>query len=78
MKNKITCFGETILNNQSCHDKKCIYWYENNDNKNCMINAANEKRHTLQEIGDIFNISRMRVCQIEKKSVNKLKKLVED
>lgn len=78
MKNKITCFGETILNNQECADKKCIYWYENLENKNCIINASNEKRHTLQEIGDIFNISRMRVCQIEKKSVKKLKKFVDN
>lgn len=75
MKNKITCFGETILNNISCEDNKCIYWYENSSNKNCIINAANEKSHTLQEIGDIFNISRMRVCQIEKKSMTKVKKL---
>ncbi len=76
MKNKITCFGETILNNKDCEDIKCIYWYDNCSNKNCIINASNEKSHTLQEIGDIFDISRMRVCQIEKKSMAKVKKLI--
>jgi DNA-directed RNA polymerase sigma subunit (sigma70/sigma32) len=28
--------------------------------------AANKKEMTLQEIGDIFNLTRMRICQIEK------------
>jgi DNA-directed RNA polymerase sigma subunit (sigma70/sigma32) len=27
---------------------------------------------TLQEIGDIYNVTRMRVCQIEKQSLQKL------
>ena len=27
---------------------------------------------TLQEIGDIFNVTRMRICQIEKKIINKI------
>lgn len=77
MKDKITCFGKTILNNFDCNNKECIYWYENNSNKNCIINASNEKSHTLQEIGDIFGISRMRVCQIEKKSIQKVKKSIQ-
>ena len=77
MKDKITCFGKTILNNFDCNNKECIYWYENNSNKNCVINASNEKSHTLQEIGDIFGISRMRVCQIEKKSIQKVKKSIQ-
>jgi len=74
MKDKITCFGKTILENFNCNNTECIYWYENCSNKNCVINASNEKSHTLQEIGDIFGISRMRVCQIEKKSIQKVKK----
>tara|TARA_Y100001972_G_C7667883_1_gene338379 strand:+ start:26670 stop:26906 length:237 start_codon:yes stop_codon:yes gene_type:complete len=77
MKDKITCFGKTILNNEDCKNTECIYWYENANNKNCIINASNEKCHTLQEIGDIFNISRMRVCQIEKKSIQKIKKYLD-
>jgi len=31
---------------------------------------------TLQDIGDLFDITRMRVCQIEKNSLVKLNKLL--
>ena len=78
MKDKITCFGKTILENFDCNNKDCIYWYKNGSNKNCIINASNEKNHTLQEIGDIFGISRMRICQIEKKAINKIQKQIKD
>ena len=78
MKDKITCFGKTILENFECKNTSCIYWYENCSNKNCIITASNEKSHTLQEIGDIFGISRMRICQIEKKAIDKIKKQVKD
>jgi len=48
------------------------------ENQNCIINKANEKEHTLEEIGNIFEISRMRICQLEKNIVGKIKKIVSD
>jgi len=33
---------------------------------NCVILAAEDGPMTLQEVGDIFNVTRMRICQIEK------------
>ena len=39
---------------------------------NCVLIAAQEGPMTLQQIGDIFGITRMRVCQIEKKILKKL------
>lgn len=33
---------------------------------NCSIVGAAQGEHTLQEIGDIFDVTRMRICQIEK------------
>jgi len=41
---------------------------------NCAIIAAsqNDEGMTLQQIGDIFNITRMRVCQLEKASLQKI------
>ena len=47
--------------------------------QNCCL-IASDKGHksnldkfTLQDIGDIFKVTRMRVCQIEKIAINKLK-----
>ena len=74
MDKKISCFANTLLEEEKCLNKKCVYWYECDKFNNCVINASNTKTHTLQEIGDIFDISRMRVCQIEKKALEKIKK----
>jgi DNA-directed RNA polymerase sigma subunit (sigma70/sigma32) len=40
-----------------------------------VIQESSEGEHTLQEIGDMFDITRMRVCQIEKASLKKLASL---
>jgi DNA-directed RNA polymerase sigma subunit (sigma70/sigma32) len=41
---------------------------------NCAVIAANQNDDgmTLQQIGDIFDITRMRVCQLEKASLQKI------
>lgn len=37
-----------------------------------VISESQDGELTLQQIGDIFDITRMRVCQIEKASLKKL------
>jgi DNA-directed RNA polymerase sigma subunit (sigma70/sigma32) len=39
---------------------------------NCTIVAAKEGPMTLQQIGDIFGVTRMRICQLEKKILKKI------
>jgi DNA-directed RNA polymerase specialized sigma subunit len=82
MENNIaekTCFYYHKELNKCCKKSSCRYWQENlKENQNCIINKANEKEHTLEEIGNIFEISRMRICQLEKNIINKIKKNVSD
>jgi len=53
---------------------------ENKKYHNCCLVASqndglhtNEDKFTLQDIGDIFKVTRMRICQIEKIAIKKLK-----
>ena len=68
-----SCFNEHKVKSMSCKNKSCRYWHDLNKSNNCIINASQEKAYTLQEIGDIFDITRMRVCQIEKSAITKIK-----
>ena len=69
-----TCFAEHEKRNVSCQKKSCRQWIESKCNMNCVIIAANrnEDGMTLQQIGDMFGITRMRICQLEKASLQKL------
>lgn len=69
-----TCFSHYHKINQNCPNTECRHWIEFEQCKNCSIIAANQGRRTLQEIGDIFGLTRMRVCQIEKSALKKLQK----
>lgn len=61
-----TCFNEHKKRSISCLKKDCRYWMNSDNNLNCSILASHEGEHTLQQIGDIFDVTRMRICQIEK------------
>ena len=71
------CFEYHCMENKNCSKTACRYWMNLKKSKNCCLIAANEKSYTnkftLQDIGDIFKVTRMRVCQIEKIAVTKLK-----
>ena len=69
-----TCFEEHRKRNLSCNKKSCRNWMNCPGQLNCAIIAVgdNEMR-TLQEIGDIFGVTRMRICQIEKTILRKMR-----
>jgi len=67
------CFEKNKEKNKNCNKKSCKYWIKCKSFKNCTIIAAEDGPKTLQEIGTIFDVTRMRVCQIEKDIVKKIK-----
>lgn len=68
------CFKYHKQNISICEKKMCRYWIKSNKNQNCCINAAkNNEGFTLEMIGNIFNVTRMRICQIEKRAITKIK-----
>jgi DNA-directed RNA polymerase sigma subunit (sigma70/sigma32) len=68
------CFDYHKQNITNCENKICRYWIQKKENQNCCINTIDENKNmTLEEIGNIFNVTRMRICQIEKKAIQKIK-----
>ena len=61
------CFEDCIQNKKKCSTESCRYWINNKTSFNCCLIAAKKEDFTLEKIGKIFNITRMRICQIEKK-----------
>jgi len=58
---------------KACKKRDCRHFLLCDKDLNCSIIAARAGPKTLQEIGDYYGISRMRVCQIEKSILKKLK-----
>ena len=51
---------------------------KHNKSMNCTLVAAKKGTMTLQEIGDIFGVTRMRICQLEKRIIRKIESYLDD
>lgn len=68
-----TCFKL----NTSCPNKDCGMWINCEEDYNCTHGAVlNHGKLTLREIADRIGVSFVRICQIEKKAVKKLYKIL--
>lgn len=75
------CFEYNNNCKKNCEKTSCRYWINHKKYQNCCLiasdddsnNQKNEEKFTLQDIGDIFKVTRMRICQIEKIAIKKLK-----
>jgi len=72
-----SCFTLHEKHNINCQKKDCKNWIKHTDSKNCVIIASKAGPKTLQEIGKIYNLTRMRICQIEKNIYEKIKILIQ-
>jgi len=71
---KVTCFGFHQKFDVKCQKRECRQWIECGKDLNCTIISARRGPKTLQEIGDIFGLTRMRVCQLEKSILKKIQR----
>ena len=69
-----TCFSEHRKFAVNCTKESCKFWIDHHTSQNCTLILADKGPQTLQEIGEIFGITRMRICQIEKTILQKLRK----
>lgn len=73
------CFSYHNKNKSSCERKNCRYWIKNKKNNNCCLNFLKNESHvqfTLEEIGNLFFVTRMRICQIEKQAIKKIRSIL--
>ena len=72
------CFDVHEEQKISCRKKECKNWIDCESGLNCVLITAKSGPKTLQEIGEIFSLTRMRICQIEKSIMGKLKSSLPD
>ena len=68
-----TCFSVQQKFNTACQRKSCNNWFPDSKCLNCSIIGAQSSPWTLQEVGAAYGLTRMRICQIEKKILFKIK-----
>ena len=66
------CYEKNARKGDACARRECRYWIAHSGAVNCTLVAASKGPMTLQEIGEIIGVTRMRVCQLEKKILAEL------
>ena len=68
------CATDSLENDSICNKKECRLWMDYDKDLNCtLISVKKNGKLILNEVGERLGISYVRVSQIEKQAVNKLK-----
>jgi len=59
-----------------CQNKSCRHWIKCDNFQNCTLIASKKGPMSLQEIGNIMGVTRMRICQMEKRIVQKISDII--
>ena len=59
-----------------CQNKSCRQWIKCDNFQNCTLVASKSGPMSLQEIGDIMGVTRMRICQMEKRIIQKISDII--
>lgn len=73
-----TCWQTNKDNNTPCENKSCRMWLNCKEKQNCTILVAKDGPLTLQKIGNLHGLTRMRICQVEKEALRKIRETVVD
>jgi DNA-directed RNA polymerase specialized sigma subunit len=75
--NNTTCYEAVEKHNCPCERMSCKQWINFPNGKNCVMVTTQAGPLTLNEIGDIYGLTRMRICQIEKNIYQKIRNVVQ-
>ena len=75
-QNNVTCYEAIAQCNTVCKKSTCKNWISFSKGKNCVFVTTKNGPLTLGEIGKIYGLTRMRICQIEKNIYQKIRNLV--
>jgi len=73
-----TCFAEHKRHNVHCNRRSCRDWIPHEESHNCCLIAAASGPLTLEKVGNIFDLTRMRICQVEKSIIQRFRDAVVD
>lgn len=72
----MTCYDAHEQHNINCMRTNCQRWIDREQSNNCIAIAVKKGPLTLKEIGNIYGLSRMRICQIEQKIYRELRNIL--
>ena len=71
------CSKECVFGQKNCKKEECRYWINYPEDNNCsLISIYRNGPMTLNEVSKRIGVSLVRISQIEKQAISKLKKRI--